>query len=123
MKKSRTLLVAVLGVVAALALGTVAYAAAADTDTTFKMEAQSATSVKYSGKVTSDDNHCIKGRKVVIIHRGVTIARTETDGDGKWSVIGPRPPKGDNVTAKVKPKRKHGKTICKGTKVTKEFRP
>jgi hypothetical protein len=53
----------------------------------------------------------------------VKIAETVTDEDGKWKAIGPRPPKGDDVTAKVKPKRKRGKTLCKGTSVTKEFNP
>jgi hypothetical protein len=53
----------------------------------------------------------------------VKIAETVTGEDGKWKVLGPRPPKGDDVTAKVKPKRQRGKTICKRTSVTKEFRP
>jgi hypothetical protein len=120
--KSKVLLIAICAVTASLAVGAVAYAAA-DTDTTFKMEAKSPTTVEYSGKVTSDSSRCIKGRRVNVIHRGVRIASTTTDADGKWKVIGPRPPKGDDVTAKVKPKRKRGKTICKGTSVKKEFRP
>jgi hypothetical protein len=120
--KSKALLVAIGAMTAALALSAVAYAAA-DTDTTFRMEVKSPTTVEYSGKVTSDSNRCVKGRRVNIIHRGVKIAETVTDEDGKWKAIGPRPPKGDDVTAKVKPKRKRGKTLCKGTSVTKEFNP
>jgi hypothetical protein len=113
------LLIAV-ALAASLFFETAALAAAAGTDTTFKME-DNGSSVTYSGRVSSNSDRCIKNRRVKIFHKGVNIANATTDADGKWSVEGPKPPDGDNVTAEVKKKRKNGKTICKSTSVTKTF--
>jgi hypothetical protein len=53
----------------------------------------------FSGKVTSTRMACLSGRTVTITHAGVTIATATTDVAGNYTVTGPRPPKGDDVTA------------------------
>jgi|SRR5829696_1787386 len=53
----------------------------------------------FSGKVTSTRARCEAGRVVNVTHAGVTIATTTTDLAGNWTVVGPRPPKRDDVTA------------------------
>jgi hypothetical protein len=111
----------VAAIVASLAVADVAVAAKADTDTTFKAKPISRTKAEYSGKVTSDPNRrrCVKGRVVSIFHNDIEIARTETDEDGKWKVKGPRPPRGDVVTAYVH--EVPGRRGCKDVAVDKVF--
>jgi hypothetical protein len=115
-------LLVVAALAASLAVASVALAAAARTDTSFKMKDRG-DHVEYSGKVTSDPPRqtCIAGRKVKIFHRGILIAETRTDSNGSWAVDGPRPPEGDEVTAKVVKKKKGGRTICRGKSVTDVF--
>ena len=108
-----------LALVTSLAVGGVALATPS-TKTTFAMDDQGPY-VEYSGKVTSSSGRCVADRAVKIFHAGVLIAQTTTNANGTWSVIGPKPPDGDNVTVKVKPKKRDGVVLCKGTSVTKAF--
>lgn len=108
-------------VVASLAFSSVALATGS-TKTTFKMEDQGSY-VKYSGQVSSNSDKCIGGRIVKVFHKGVKIAETKTNAEGRWSVIGPKPPDGDEVTVKVAKKRNsRGKVICAGDRVTRVFK-
>lgn len=117
--KGKALMIAVAVVAVSAASVGVAVAKEVDTDTTFKMK-DLGTKVEYSGKVSADKDKCVKRRRVEIFHRGVKIAETTTDEDGNWKKTGRRPPEGDEVTAKVKKKRRRG---CKGVEVTKTFNP
>jgi hypothetical protein len=83
-----------------------------DTHLQLKIDATSDTQDTYSGQVNSTRAACRAGRVVNVTHAGVTIATTTTDLAGNWTVIGPRPPKNDDVTAFVakkilKKNRKH----------------
>ena len=109
-----------LALVTSLLGGSVALAGAATTSTTFRMNDEGGF-VEYKGRVDSPSARCIKNRVIEIFHNGVKIGETRTDEDGRWSVDGPVPPDGDDVTVKVKPKKRRGKTICKGTSRTKAF--
>ena len=70
-----------------------------DTHLQLKIDATSDTQDTFSGKVTSTRATCEAGRVVNLTHAGVTIATATTDPAGNWTVIGPRPPKNDDVTA------------------------
>jgi hypothetical protein len=69
------------------------------TNLQLKIEELSATQDTFSGKVESTRARCEVGRVVTVTHAGVTIATATTDLAGNWTVVGPRPPKGDDVTA------------------------
>lgn len=113
--------VLVLALAAPFALGNVALAEPADTDTTFRMRDEGSF-VVYKGRVSSDRDRCERGREVEIYHDGVLIGKTTTDEDGRWNTQGPVPPDGDKVTAKVLPKtNRAGEVVCEGTKNTKTF--
>jgi hypothetical protein len=70
-----------------------------DTHLQFKIDTLNDTQDTFSGKVTSTRARCEVGRIVNVTHAGVTIATATTDLAGNWTVVGPRPPKGDDVTA------------------------
>jgi hypothetical protein len=70
-----------------------------DSNLQLKIDALNDTQDTFSGKVTSTRARCEAGRTVTVTHAGVTIATTFTDLAGNWTVVGPRPPKGDDVTA------------------------
>ena len=70
-----------------------------DTHMQFKLETASDTTDTFSGKVVSVRARCEAGRTIFISHAGVTIATATSDPAGNWTVTGPRPPKGDDVTA------------------------
>jgi hypothetical protein len=53
----------------------------------------------FSGKIESPRAACEIGRTIIVTHAGVTIATATTDPAGNWTVVGPRPPKNDDVTA------------------------
>jgi hypothetical protein len=77
-----------------------------------KIDTLNDTQDTFSGKVTSTRARCEAGRVVNVTHAGVTIATATTDLAGNWTVVGPRPPKGDDVTAftpkkVLKKSRKH----------------
>lgn len=118
----RTSGVIAIALVGVLLFDSAASALASRTFTTFQM-VDHVTHVTYKGKVTADPDRtaCIRNRRVKVIHAGVVIAETTTDADGKWSVIGPRPPNGDDVTVFVQAKKRNGRTICRGRRLTKRF--
>jgi hypothetical protein len=64
-----------------------------------KIDTLSDTQDTFSGKVSSTRAACQSGRTVTITHAGVTIATATTDVAGNYTVAGPRPPKGDDVSA------------------------
>jgi len=70
-----------------------------DTNLQLKIDTLTDTQDTFSGKVTSTRARCEVGRLVNVTHAGVTIAQATTDLAGNWTVVGPRPPKGDDVTA------------------------
>jgi hypothetical protein len=70
-----------------------------DTNLQLKIDTLNETQDTFSGKVTSTRARCEVGRLVNVMHAGVTIATATTDLAGNWTVVGPRPPKGDDVTA------------------------
>jgi hypothetical protein len=73
----------------------------------------------YSGRITSPDKDCLKGRKVKIIHLSdppFTIGETTTDEDGNWELDGPLPP-GPSEKIKIKVS---GSKHCNGTKLVDE---
>jgi hypothetical protein len=77
-----------------------------------KLEIVNDTTDSFSGRVQSDRAACRAGRVINITHNGVLIATTVTDVAGNFTVTGPRPPKGDDVTAfmpkkVLKKNRKH----------------
>jgi hypothetical protein len=94
------------------ALPAAGHKVAFDTHLQLKMNTLSDAQDTFSGKVTSTRARCVTGRVVNVIHAGVTIATATTDPAGNWTVVGPRPPKGDAVTAftpkkVLKKSRKH----------------
>ena len=60
------------------------------------------------------EEECLDGRVVSVRHKGFLIARTLTDEDGLWDVVGPLPPKGDEVEVTVSG-RTGGLAKCLGT--------
>jgi hypothetical protein len=103
MKRSWIGLAAV-GVLAGAAGLLVAMPAAAhkvvfDTNLQLKIDTLNDTQDTFSGRVTSQRAACEVGRLVNVTHAGVTIATATTDLAGNWTVVGPRPPKNDPVTA------------------------
>ena len=116
MKRNRIRL-AMLGALAvtaamAFALPAAGHKVVYDTHLQLKIDATSDTQDTFSGKVTSTRGACAVGRVVNVTHAGVTIATATTDLAGNWTVIGPRPPKNDDVTAfapnkVLKKNRKH----------------
>ena len=60
-----------------------------------------------NGSISQDPLNigCIKRRLVRIIHRGVVIATGRTNKDGSWQIVGPLPPEGDLVIAKLVPEK------------------
>jgi hypothetical protein len=116
MKRNRIRLgalgVLVLSAGLALALPAAGHKVVHDTHLQLKIDATSDTQDTFSGKVTSARAACTVGRTVAITHAAVTIATATTDLAGNYTVIGPRPPKGDDVTAftpkkVLKKNRKH----------------
>lgn len=91
------LLAAAIGL--AVALPAAGHKRVFDTNLQLKIDELSATQDTFSGKVESTRTRCEIGRVVNVTHAGVTIATTTTDLAGNWTVVGPRPPKGDDVTA------------------------
>jgi hypothetical protein len=83
----------------ALALPASGHKVVYDTHLQLKIDATSDTQDTFSGKLTSTRASCEVGRTVNVTHAGVTIATATTDLAGNWTVIGPRPPKNDDVTA------------------------
>jgi hypothetical protein len=72
---------------------------------------------RFSGKVTSDNNRCAKGRSVKVkkVNAG-TVGRTVTNQKGKWKV--PEPDANGRYFA-VTSKRKAGKIVCKAARSRK----
>jgi hypothetical protein len=78
-----------------------------------------ATAATYSGRITSPDKDCIKGRKIKIIHLSdppFVIGETTTDKDGNWELNGPLPPA---PTEEIKIKVK-GSKHCKSKTLVDE---
>jgi hypothetical protein len=116
MRRNRTRLAVlgtlVLSVALALALPAEGHKVVYDTHLQLKVDALNDAQDTFSGKVTSTRAACEMGRLVNVMHAGVTIATATTDLAGNWTVVGPRPPKNDDVTAFVpkkvlKKSRKH----------------
>jgi hypothetical protein len=83
-----------------------------DTNLLLKIDTLSDTTDTFSGKITSTRAKCERGRPITVTQAGVTIATATTDFAGNWTATGPRPPKGDAVTAftpkkVLKKNRKH----------------
>jgi hypothetical protein len=96
----------------AMALPAIGHKVRFDTNLQLKIDTVNDTADNFSGKIESRRAACEVGRFVNIIHNGVTIATATTDIAGNYSVNGPRPPKGDDVTAftpkkVLKKNRKH----------------
>jgi hypothetical protein len=83
----------------ALALPAAGHKVVYDSHLQFKIDATSDTQDTYSGQVNSNRGACMVGRVVNVTHAGVTIATATTDLAGNWTVVGPRPPKNDDVSA------------------------
>ena len=101
-----------LAVALALALPAAGHKVAYDSHLQLKIDATSDTQDTFSGKLSSTRAACQVGRLVNVTHAGVTIATATTDAAGNWTVLGPRPPKNDDVTAfapkkVLKKNRKH----------------
>ncbi|HEX6585596.1 MAG TPA: hypothetical protein VF052_02495 [Solirubrobacterales bacterium] len=64
-----------------------------------KIDVLTDTTDTFSGKIESPRAACEIGRTIIVTHAGVTIATATTDPAGNWTVVGPRPPKNDDVTA------------------------
>lgn len=60
------------------------------------------------------EEECLDGRVVSVRHKSFLIARTLTNEDGIWEVVGPLPPKGDEVEVTVAG-RIGGLAKCLGT--------
>jgi hypothetical protein len=110
-----------LGIGAAAAVGAIGLVVASgasahkivfDTNLQLKAEVLSDTQDTFSGRIESRRAACEIGRPITVTHAGVTIATATTDLAGNWTVVGPRPPKHDDVTAftpkkVLKKNRKH----------------
>jgi hypothetical protein len=95
-----------------------------DSHLQLKIDATSDTQDTYSGQVSSNRGACMVGRPVSVTHAGATIATATTDLAGNWTVIGPRPPKNDDVTAfmpkkVLKKNRKHNHRCAPDTTTRK----
>lgn len=90
----------------------------------FKIDATSTTQDTFSGRVRSTKPRCESGRLVNVMHNGVTIATATSDVAGNWTVLGPRPPKGDDVTAfmpkKVLKKNRRHRHRCARDVITRK---
>jgi hypothetical protein len=113
----------------AIALGAAALPAFAhkitfDTHLQFKLDIAGDTTDTFSGKVTSVRAACEAGRSIFISHAGVRIATATSDPAGNWTVTGPRPPKGDDVTAflpkKILKKNRKHRHRCARVVVTRK---
>jgi hypothetical protein len=96
----------------ALALPATGHKVVYDTNLQLKIDILTDTTDMFSGKVTSRRAACTVGRVITITHAGVPIATATSDVAGNWTVTGPRPPKGDDLTAftpkkVLKKNRKH----------------
>jgi hypothetical protein len=96
----------------ALALPATGHKVRYDTNLQLKIDILTDTSDTFSGKVTSQRAACTRGRVITVTHAGVPIATATSDLAGNWTATGPRPPKGDDVTAftprkVLKKNRKH----------------
>lgn len=83
-----------------------------ETNLQLKIDVLTDTTDTFSGKIESPRAACEIGRTIIVTHAGVTIATATTDLAGNWTVVGPRPPKTDDVTAftpkkVLKKNRKH----------------
>lgn len=86
----------------------------------------------FKGEVVADGSisqdplniECTKRRLVKIIHNRVVIASGKTTKGGTFQIVGPRPPSGDNVTAKLVPEKlddnKKHKHKCLGDKASRK---
>lgn len=111
-------LVALTGVLV-VGTGGVAIAGQADTEITrFKTQKLGPGSAEYRVKIESDDPNCIEGRTVEIKHKGVVIGTGVTGPNGRATIIGARPPKGDKVIAKVIENED-----CEGATKSRKFKP
>ena len=103
MKRNGIRLVALGGlaaaVAAAIALPAAAHKVVFATNLQLKIDELNATQDTFSGKIESTRARCEVGRVVTVTHAGVTIATATTDLAGNWTVVGPKPPKRDDVTA------------------------
>jgi hypothetical protein len=100
---------AVLGTMAAaislaIALPAAGHKVVFPTNLQLKIDELSAAQDTFSGRIDSPRARCEVGRVVNVTHAGTTIATATTDFAGNWTVVGPHPPKGDDVTA-FAPKR------------------
>jgi hypothetical protein len=95
-----------------------------DSHLQFKVDTLTDTTDTFSGKVTSVRAACEVGRPITISHAGVTIATATTDVAGNWTVVGSRPPKGDDVTAfipkKILKKNRRHRHRCGRVVVTRK---
>ena len=103
MKRNGIRLVALGGlaaaVAAAIALPAAAHKVVFATNLQLKIDELNTTQDTFSGKIESIRARCEVGRVVTVTHAGVTIATATTDLAGNWTVVGPKPPKRDDVTA------------------------
>jgi hypothetical protein len=82
-----------------------------------------ATTIEYSGRVSSEAKLCRAGRAVDLFVGGSFLATVTSDGAGNWTATGPLPPKGTEVTAVIKrkvKKRKHHRHRCAADSLTKK---
>jgi hypothetical protein len=86
-------------VAAAIALPAAAHKVVFATNLQLKIDELNTTQDTFSGKIESTRARCEVGRVVTVTHAGVTIATATTDLAGNWTVVGQKPPKGDDVTA------------------------
>jgi hypothetical protein len=95
-----------------------------DTNLQLKIDVLNDTQDTFSGKIENQRARCEIGRFITVSHAGVTIATATTDLAGNWTVVGPRPPKGDDVTAftpkKVLKKSRKHRHKCAADVVTRK---
>jgi hypothetical protein len=85
--------------------------------------ATSETTIQYDGRVNSASKFCRSRRAVQLFVGGIRQTTVTTDGTGRWSVSGTRPPQGTEVTAVIKRKVKRSRGhrhSCGGDSLTKK---
>jgi hypothetical protein len=119
MRSRASLLIAIVAVLAVGVAGVQA-AAGAKAKTKVKIDrvdpASGGLKAKYSGHVESQDEDCLKGRKIVLIHDSdppFKIGEATTDKDGNWEITGNFPPDPEEDFLIVKVKKDED---CKGKK-------
>jgi hypothetical protein len=91
--------VAVCAIALGLALPAIGHRITYGTNLQLKIDSVNTTTDQYSGKVISTKAACTVGRTITVSVGGAPIATTLSNLAGDWAVVGPKEPKGTDVTA------------------------